>query len=171
MFGIATVILGVFTALSSASFVTLNNNCEFQVDAAFYPTVEFNQTQTGGFALNSTHPSATVLLANDYDGQIWGRTGCDANGNCATGQCPGGESCTGPTSGTATIAQFALNVTNGQDSFGVSEVDGYNIPVTITPGPGCSVAAVDCTGPDGEGNGCGQTFQCTTTTAYTLTFC
>ncbi|TFY56024.1 hypothetical protein EVJ58_g7885 [Rhodofomes roseus] len=154
MIGIATVILGVFTALSSASFVTLNNNCGYQVDAAFNPTVEFNQSQTGGFALTSVHPSATVLLANDYNGQ-----------------CPGGESCTGPTTGTATIAQFALNVTNGQDSFGVSEADGFNIPVTITPGPGCSVGAVECTGPDNEGDGCGETFQCTTTTAYTLTFC
>ena len=90
--------------------MTLNNNCGYQVDAAFYPTVEFNQTQTGGFALTSAHPSATVLLADYYNGQIWGRTGCDAEGNCATGGCPSGESCTGPPNGVATVANFALNV-------------------------------------------------------------
>ena len=57
-----------------STFVTLNNNCSYgEVDSAFFPTVEFNETQTGGFPLRSAHPSATVLLANDYNGQIWGR--------------------------------------------------------------------------------------------------
>lgn len=89
--------------------MTLDNNCGYQVDAAFFPTVEFNQSQTGGFALTSAHPSATVLLADNYDGEIWGRTGCDANGNCESGGCPGGESCTAPLDTYATIARFHLN--------------------------------------------------------------
>lgn len=89
--------------------MTLDNNCNYQVDAAFFPTVGFNQSQTGGFALTSAHPSATVLLEDNYDGQIWGRTGCDANGNCYSGGCPGGESCTGPLDTYATIARFQLN--------------------------------------------------------------
>ncbi|KZT65248.1 Osmotin, thaumatin-like protein [Daedalea quercina L-15889] len=170
MIALTTVFLGVLSVVSSATFVTLNNDCGYQVDAAFYPTVEFNETQTGGFALTSAHPSATVLLADNYDGQIWGRTGCDAEGNCATGGCPGGESCTGPSNGGATIANFALNVSNGNDAYSVSDTNGFNIPVTIEPGPGCSSIIARCSH-NNLLQVCDIQEYCPTTTAYTVTFC
>lgn len=34
-----------------------------------------------------------------------------------------------------------------------------------------SVGPVDCTNWGNEGNGCGDTFNCPTTVAYTVTFC
>ena len=71
--------LSLFVALATLAAadrtLTVTNNCGYQVDTAFFPTIESNETQTGGFPLTSAHPSATVLLADNYNGQIWGRTG------------------------------------------------------------------------------------------------
>lgn len=88
--------------------MSLSNNCEYQVDAAFYPSVELNGTQTGGFPL-APGTEATVMLADTYIGEAWGRTGCDTVGNCATGSCPGGENCTGAPTQDATGVLFAMN--------------------------------------------------------------
>ena len=88
--------------------MTLVNTCDYQADFASYLSVEFNGAQTGGFPIASA-AEATITLADQYIGEIWGRTGCDAAGNCATGSCPGGENCTGAPTQDATAVLFAVN--------------------------------------------------------------
>jgi hypothetical protein len=83
------------------------NNCGAQVDPAFFPAVS-NGTQTGGFALAAGDRRA-VTLAAGYAGRVWGRTGCNAAGNCTTGTCPGGEECAGPAPGVLTVVQLNIN--------------------------------------------------------------
>ena len=88
----------------------MTNNCGYQVDPAFYPTATASDgSATGGFPL-AAGASASVSLDAAWanGGRIWGRTGCDAAGNCQTGGC-GAESCSGPAGSGVTLAQFSIN--------------------------------------------------------------
>lgn len=75
----------------------------------------------------------------------------------------------------------------GKDYYNPSTADGFTIPVTIIPGPGCerfpnlllsmlnpntgSSGIAECTGLN-EGNGCGATHECSVTGAnFTVVFC
>ncbi|KAH9922743.1 thaumatin, partial [Fomitopsis serialis] len=135
-----SAVLAALAAIASATTVTVTNNCGYEVDPGFYP----------------------AATASD-GGRIWGRTGCDASGNCQTGGCSGGENCTAP-------AAFTINSWESLDFFNPSTTDGFNVAVTITPGTGCTTGAQACTAQD-EGDGCGMTSSCPTGTDYTVSFC
>jgi hypothetical protein len=80
-----------------------------------------------------------VTLPANYSGRIWGRTGCDVAGVCATGQCfQGGENCTSPAPAGPTLAQFTINGFANLDFFNPTAGEGYNLNVTIIPGTGCT---------------------------------
>ena len=135
------------------------NNCKEQIDPAFYPAVQdHNRNPTGGLELPQGQ-QYTVYLLSGWSGVIWPRTGCDADGNCATGGgCQGGVNCTSPAPGGPTLAQFTIDAyvldtlqpvscgtdgascayRNGEDYFAPSTVDGFNIPVSIVPHTGCT---------------------------------
>ena len=102
------------------------NNCGAQIDPAFFPTVQdHDRNPTGGFALPAGE-QYTVYLLSGWSGRIWGRTGCDADGNCATGGgCQGGVNCTSPAPGGPTLAQFTI------DAYVPSL---YSVPVTWADG-------------------------------------
>ncbi|KZT66822.1 Osmotin, thaumatin-like protein [Daedalea quercina L-15889] len=171
MFSRNTLILVALAAVASAqTSITLTNDCTYQVDPAFYPdAIASDGSATGGFPL-AAGASAGVTLDPTYSGRIWGRTGCDSDGDCATGQCPGGENCTGPAAAGPTLAQFTLDGYDSLDFFNPSTTDGFNVAITITPGAGCSVGPQSCTA-DNEGTGCGDTSACPTGTSYTVSFC
>lgn len=168
---LATVVSALVLPRAADTTVTLVNNCGYQVDPAAYPAVTYNGAATGGFPL-AAGASAAVTLPANYSGRIWGRTGCDADGNCETGQCfQGGENCTSPAPTGPTLAQFTINGYASSDYFTPTGQGNFNIPLTITPGSGCSTAPVTCTDANGDGNGCGATSSCPTGTSYTIQFC
>ncbi|KAH0714667.1 hypothetical protein KY284_007572 [Solanum tuberosum] len=79
-----------------------------------------------------------------FSGRIWGRTGCNfdknGNGSCLTGDCGPSLKCTGTGKTPASLAEFTLG---DRDFYDVSLVDGFNVPISVTPlnGKGnCSVA-------------------------------
>ncbi len=81
--------------------------------------------------------SATYVLRTPalnhvrWSGEIYGRTGCATIANCETGRCPGGECGSGVSPiGPTTKAVLTL-VDNRDDSYGVSIVDGVNLPMSI----------------------------------------
>ena len=100
-------------------------------------------------------------------GRIWGRRDCDFSEaetqDCIIGACTGGLQCTQPvcqpflgqelmiyrhTQGIppVTLAEFSLRQNDDNDYYDVSLVDGYGLPVRITPSASaCHVAecAVD----------------------------
>jgi hypothetical protein len=75
-------------------------------------------------------------------GRLWGRTKCDFTKQgptvqCETGGCNGGLLCD-KHSGTgvppATVAEWTMDGDGGsQDSFDVSLVDGFNLPMSVVP--------------------------------------
>ena len=101
--------------------------------------------------------SATLTVANNWGGRIWGRTGCTTSGagTCLTGDCT--VTCSGPTTPT-TLGEFTFDAFDDLDFYDVSMVDGANLPMyinishTVTKDPlsasGCYQGActepVDC---------------------------
>jgi hypothetical protein len=74
-----------------------------------------------------------------WGGRIWGRTHCSQDFtsmfSCVTGDC-GSEKieCSGNSGALpATLAKFMLNGAGGFDFFVISLVDGYNLPMMVTP--------------------------------------
>ncbi len=90
----------------------------------------------------------SVTVSNGWQGRFWGRTYCSFNGegsgHCETGDCGGVLKCNGANGATpASLAEFTLNGANGQDFYDVSYVDGFNVPITISPVGGASPKATD----------------------------
>ncbi|KAK4490104.1 hypothetical protein RD792_000761 [Penstemon davidsonii] len=97
----------------------------------------------GGFALR---PGQTIVFTApvSWSGRIWARTGCNfdqtGNGSCQTGSCGTSLKCGASGKPPASLAEFTLA---NLDFYDVSLVDGFNLPIAVTPlnGKGnCSVA-------------------------------
>ncbi|KAL4183565.1 hypothetical protein AMTRI_Chr11g155730 [Amborella trichopoda] len=100
----------------------------------------------GGFALKPGQ-SRILTAPTGWSGRIWGRTGCSfddtGNGSCQTGGCGSSLKCGGSGNTPATLAEFTLGA---RDFYDVSLVDGFNLPMVVTPVHGqgnCSSAGCD----------------------------
>ncbi|KAF8411808.1 hypothetical protein HHK36_004367 [Tetracentron sinense] len=127
----------------SARIFTIINDCKETIWPAIIPGENFG---AGGFLLK---PSQSVVFTAPvgWSGRIWGRTGCNfdknGNGTCQTGSCGSSLKCTGSGSTPETIAEFTLA---SPDFYDVSLVDGFNLPMVVTPinsKGNCSVAGCD----------------------------
>ncbi|CAD6273255.1 unnamed protein product [Miscanthus lutarioriparius] len=96
-----------------------------------------------------------MTVASGWSGRVWGRTLCSTNAGtgkftCVTGDCGSGkQDCAGGRPAPpATLAQFTLDGSGGTDSYGVSLVDGFNLPVLVAPqqgaSPGGNCALAEC---------------------------
>lgn len=127
----------------SARIFTIINDCKETIWPAITPGENFNG---GGFALK---PAQSIVFTApvSWSGRIWGRTGCNfdksGNGTCQTGSCGTSLKCAASGKPPASLAEFTLA---SPDFYDVSLVDGFNIPIVVTPinGQGnCSVAGCD----------------------------
>lgn len=144
------LILTITTHLtpSHALFLTLVNNCKYTVWPGIQPNAGHPVLAGGGFVLNPfTHLSIPVPDTH-WSGRVWARTGCtyDAGNRftCASGDCGGRLQCAGAGgSAPATLAQFDMHHGNADfSSYSVSLVDGFNVPMTVTPHEGKGVCPV-----------------------------
>ncbi|KZT58054.1 Osmotin, thaumatin-like protein [Calocera cornea HHB12733] len=131
---------------------TVYNGCPFTVWPAIYTDLSVGnnvpQFQTGWQA--NAYTSVSFLVPDAWtSGRIWGRrdctfpTGSTSPNTCLDGGCNGGLLCdahTGTGVPPATLAEWSLGGTTGMDYYDVSLVDGYNLPIRITPTSGCPVA-------------------------------
>lgn len=127
----------------SARIFTITNNCKETVWPAVFPGENFNG---GGFELK-TGQSMLFTAPISWSGRIWGRTGCsfdkNGNGSCQTGACGTTLKCGASGNTPASLAEFTLAQ---PDFYDVSLVDGFNLPLTVTPihGTGnCSASGCD----------------------------
>ncbi|GCE07870.1 hypothetical protein KDAU_51990 [Dictyobacter aurantiacus] len=91
----------------------------------------------GGWAM-APGSTSSVTVADNWQGRFWGRTYCNFDsagvGNCETGDCGGVLQCNGAGGvPPASLAEFNLGGAGGTDYYDVSFVDGFNVPITITP--------------------------------------
>ncbi|KAL5992005.1 hypothetical protein ACLOJK_012917 [Asimina triloba] len=121
--------------------LTVVNNCPFTIWPAIQPNAGHPVLESGGFELRSLTHRSFPAPTQHWTGRIWARTGCYHHGpyfSCATGDCGGRVECNGAGGkAPATLAQFSLHhAHNDQSSYSVSLVDGFNLPMTVTPHEG-----------------------------------
>ncbi|KAM0840773.1 hypothetical protein ACQ4PT_059428 [Festuca glaucescens] len=155
-------LLLVLPAAWSATF-TMTNNCGHTVWPGLLSGAGTAPLSTTGFAL-AQGASATVDAPTGWSGRMWARTLCSedpATGKftCATGDCGSGTlQCNGGGAAPpASLAEFTLDGSGGMDFFDVSLVDGYNLPMLVTPqgaGAGAATASSSTGGPKCVATGC-----------------
>ncbi|CDP09032.1 unnamed protein product [Coffea canephora] len=129
------------TATQPGMILTLVNNCPYTVWPAIQPNAGHPVLERGGFALHTLTHRSFAAPTTHWSGRIWARTGCTYSNNhfsCATGDCGGRIECDGRGGATpATLVQLVLHHGPADfSSYGVSLVDGFNIPMTVTPHEG-----------------------------------
>ncbi|KAL6868351.1 hypothetical protein ACP4OV_015196 [Aristida adscensionis] len=111
---------------------TIVNQCKTTIWPAAFPGDSFGG---GGFEL-PPGKSRAFTVPDAWSGRVWGRTGCafDAagNGSCATGACGSLLRCGASGDPPASLAEFTLG-SNNKDFYDVSLVDGFNLPLLVTP--------------------------------------
>ncbi|KAG0616503.1 hypothetical protein M758_5G120600 [Ceratodon purpureus] len=122
---------------------TFVNSCGFTVWVGVQSNGGIALLAGGGFELAAGSKNAVSAPAG-WGGRFWGRTGCNfdssGQGKCETGDCGGVLKC-GGTGGAppASLAEITLDGANGDDFYDISLVDGYNLPLEMTPSGGTGV--------------------------------
>lgn len=97
-------------------------------------------TDGGGFKLDSAGGKHTSTVIPNWQGTFWGRTGCtgtDGDLTCAWGTCNGLDGkgklqCGGSGGNLMTAGEINFDE-GGYDTYDVSAVNGFNVPMTIEP--------------------------------------
>ncbi|KAI4326990.1 hypothetical protein L6164_019499 [Bauhinia variegata] len=135
------VIALCFTS-ARATIIDITNKCNFTVWAAAVPG--------GGRQLNTNETWALEVASNTTGGRIWARTNCTFNatgvGQCQSGDCGGVLECQPNTTVTPpyTLAEYALDQYNGMDFYDISAVNGFNVPIKLSP-VASGTRAINCT--------------------------
>jgi hypothetical protein len=83
---------------------------------------------------------STSIQAAPGEIKIWGRTGCNfddnGQGSCTTGDCDGVLACKAAGKPPATLAELNLGGGIIWDFYDISLEDGFNVPMSLTPGSG-----------------------------------
>ncbi|XP_052134883.1 thaumatin-like protein 1b [Oryza glaberrima] len=155
---VAVAVLARAQGERAATF-TITNNCAYTVWPGLLSSAGSAPLSTTGFAL-APGASQAVPAPSGWSGRMWGRTLCAADGagakfSCATGDCGSGDvQCNGGGAAPpATLAEFTLDGSGGLDFFDVSLVDGYNLPMLITPSATSGSGKCAATGCVAELNG------------------
>ena len=112
------------------------NKCDYTVWPGILSGANSAPLESTGFELPQGG-TQTFQAPSGWSGRFWGRTGCNfdgsGQGSCSTGDCGSGRiECGGSGAAPpATLAEFTLNGSGGQDFYDVSLVDGYNLPMIV----------------------------------------
>jgi hypothetical protein len=137
--------------------MNITNHCSYTV----WPGILSGSAASSASALDTTGfelvpgESRSMSVPTGWSVLLWGRTLCSTNATttgeftCVTGDCgSGGKDCAGSgPSPPATLAQFTLDGSGGMHYYGVSLVDGFNLPVLVAPqgaGPGSNCVLAGC---------------------------
>ena len=131
------LLAAAFATCASATSFSITNQCSFTVWPAATPV-------GGGRQLNSGDTWSIDIPTGTSSGRIWGRTGCNFNGNsgrCATGDCAGALSCILSGQPPFTLAEFTLR--GDMDSYDISVIDGFNIGMGFSCSTGVALQCRD----------------------------
>ncbi|GLJ41559.1 hypothetical protein SUGI_1284010 [Cryptomeria japonica] len=129
LFLVARLAISLYMPEAGAVKFNIRNQCGYTVWAAGLPG--------GGQQLNQGQTWTVNLPAGTQSGKFWGRTGCSfdarGRGSCKTGDCGGQLSCQATGAVPTTLAEYTLNGTSNQYFYDISLVNGFNVPLFITP--------------------------------------
>ncbi|KAL5716653.1 hypothetical protein ACHQM5_009788 [Ranunculus cassubicifolius] len=135
-------------AADSELILTVFNNCPFTIWPAIQPNSGYPVLEQGGFELQALTYRSFPAPSQSWSGRMWARTGCawyNSRFSCDSGECSGHFGCNGVGAETpVTLAQFSVRtgINCNLASYDVSLVDGFNLPMTITPHEGNGVCPV-----------------------------
>ena len=117
--------------------ITFTNQCSYTVWPGTLTGGQKPQLSKTGFEL-PTGASNSVDVPSDWSGRFWARTGCSSDSGkftCAIGDCASGQvDCNGAGAiPPATLIELFVAPNGGQDFYDVSNVDGFNVPMSIAP--------------------------------------
>ncbi|KAI7870448.1 thaumatin [Spinellus fusiger] len=121
----------VFSAPTGSVTITVKNNCNYS--AQVNQLTNDAPTQSNAIQLSSGD-STDISVASTWGGRIWARKECTSTTDCNA-------------SAPASLAEFLMSGANGSDYYDVSLVDGFNIPMSISPN-GKSGSGYNCGIPD-----------------------
>ncbi|CAL0299339.1 unnamed protein product [Lupinus luteus] len=126
-----------FFYVTQGAKVTFTNRCSYTVWPGTLTGDQKPQLSTTGFELASG-ASNSVDLPAPWSGRFWARTGCSNNNgkfSCATADCASGQvECNGAGAiPPATLIEITVAENGGQDFYDVSNVDGFNVPMSVSP--------------------------------------
>ncbi|KAL6509205.1 hypothetical protein OROGR_022515 [Orobanche gracilis] len=133
---ISLIAISLFTSYISCTF-TITNNCPYTIWPGTLASSGTPQLPATGFQLEPGL-STEIPSVPGWSGRIWARTGCtfDATGagSCQTGDCGGRLECEGiGATPPASLFEITLGTDDQKDFYDVSIVDGYNLPLVVTP--------------------------------------
>ncbi|EPS62955.1 hypothetical protein M569_11833, partial [Genlisea aurea] len=141
------LLLFLLPAIAVANVFTIRNNCPYTVWAAALPG--------GGRRLDPSQVWRLGFTQGPMTARIWARTNCnfDANGNgrCLTGDCNGKLQCQSNGSPPQTLAEYGLNDFALQDFYKISLMEGFNVPIMMTPTSNGCRRPVGCSAGDMNG--------------------
>ncbi|KAG9456798.1 hypothetical protein H6P81_001306 [Aristolochia fimbriata] len=123
--------------VSATTTFTFVNRCGYPVWVGTLSSAGSPALSQTGFKLDQG-ASVSLQAPTGWSGRFWGRTHCsDAGGNfkCKTADCGSNRvSCDGAGAiPPATLIEFTLDGSGGQDFYDTSLVDGYNVPFSVRP--------------------------------------
>jgi len=117
--------------------IVISNKCAFTIWPASLQNFGLALLNNGGWQQLSGS-IVTVVAPKFWAGRFWGRTNCVFNSNgqgtCQTGNCQGLQ-CNGSGGGAPwpIVAEITFDGSGGNDFYDVSNVDGFNIPMSFYP--------------------------------------
>ncbi|GAB4833562.1 Thaumatin-like protein 1, partial [Ancistrocladus abbreviatus] len=117
---------------------TFTNNCPYTIWPGVLTATGFAPLSSTGFMLPSSI-SSSLDSPKSWSGRFWPRTLCsnDSTGKfkCTTGDCSSNQiPCNGAGGAPpVTLVEFTLNGHGEQDFYDVSNVDGFNVPMSLAP--------------------------------------
>ena len=160
------LLLASLIAASSAVELSVVNNCPYSVWLATTPNFGIDPLPDGVVRLNNGERHIYQISDRGWAGRFWPKINCDGSGEaCEFGQssppCPA-NGCQPPAD---TKIEFNFPPAPYTDAswYDISLVDGYSLPMTISPRgineggcvfTDCAMSLDDC--PQNEGNGIGD---------------
>lgn len=139
------LLLPLFLLHAGAIRFDIQNNCSYTLWPAILP-------HGGGRALDSGQTWTLDFQDGPKLAKIWARTNCTFNssgqGTCLTGDCAGQLNCTTYGSPPYTKAEYGLNSFGHKDYYDISVMEGFNVPIEMTPTTNNCSRSVKCAAED-----------------------
>ncbi|KAG0164569.1 hypothetical protein DFQ28_010151 [Apophysomyces sp. BC1034] len=125
MLCVILVVLYILALAACDKTIQVTNNCQDVVSVGVLTNGGGSSDQT--FDL-TPKASRSVSKPDTWGGRVWGRHQCSGSSSKDAQQC-GNPGATNP----ASLAEFFFKGAFGKDFYDISLVDGYNLPMSISP--------------------------------------
>lgn len=138
---LTTIACTLFAVAEANKKITVQNNCGTVVTVGVLTNGVSAGSPEMSFDLTSG-ASNSFTKPNEWGGRVWGRYLCSGSAGNDAQKC-GVPGATNP----ASLAEFFFHGIGGKDFYDISLVDGFNIPMSITPDGGDPPNGYSCGSP------------------------